>query len=93
MALKKVAVELPEELWKLAGLSPKKASAQVREYIVMALLRRAQISQGKAAKLLGVDRWELMDLMGAYEVPATQLTGEELDEELAALRQLRKRKS
>lgn len=93
MALKTVQVELPEELWELAGFSSKQASAKVREFIVMELLRRRQLSQGKAAKLLGLDRWTFMDVMGAYEVPATQLTPKELDEELEHLRQHRKRKS
>lgn len=91
MALKTVQVELPEELWELAGISPTKASAKVREFIIMELLRQAKISQGRAAQLLGVDRWELMDLMGKYEVPATQLTAAELDAQQEGLRKLRKR--
>jgi predicted HTH domain antitoxin len=90
MALKKVAVELPEELWKLAGLTPKKASAQVREILVMDLVRQAKISQGRAAELLGLDRWELMDLMGKYEVPSGPRTVDELQAELARWRRRRK---
>ncbi len=93
MALKTVQVELPEELWELAGLSPTKASAKVRELLIMELLRRTQISQGKAAELLGIDRWELMDLMGVYEVPSGPQTTAELDAELANWRKLRKSKS
>lgn len=90
MTLKKVEVELPEELWKLAGFSPAKASAKVRELLVMELLRRAQLSQGKAAELLGLDRWELMDLMAAYQVPATQLTTSELTADRQRLHKLLK---
>lgn len=92
MALKTVQVELPEELWELAGLSPQKASAKVREFIVMELLRRGQLSQGKAAKLLNLDRWALMDLMGVYEVPTGPQTIAELDAELANWRKARKPK-
>lgn len=56
MALKKVQIEIPEELLELVGVSPAKAGTKVREFIVMALLRQAKISQGKAASLLGLDR-------------------------------------
>jgi hypothetical protein len=38
-------------------------SAKVRELLMMELLRQAKISQGKAAELLGVDRWALMELI------------------------------
>ncbi len=81
MALKKVEVELPEELWDLTGIPLTRASAKLQELLVMELLRRRQLSQGKAAELLGVDRWHLMDLMAAYDVPTTDMTTAELDAE------------
>jgi hypothetical protein len=49
----------------------------------MELLRQHVISQGKAAALLGVNRWDMFDLMSRYKVPAIDLTAEELREELA----------
>lgn len=90
MALKRVEVELPEELWKLAGIPAKKASAKLQEMLVMELLRRRKLSHGKAAELLGIDRWQLMDLMAAYQVPVSTLTSSEL---AAELRHLRKRRA
>jgi len=89
MALKRVAVELPEELWELAGISPKGASAKLREMIVMDLLRRGRLSQAKAAELLGIDRWQLFELMATYDVPATILTPADLDQEQARWKRLR----
>ncbi|MBI3460422.1 UPF0175 family protein [Candidatus Acetothermia bacterium] len=90
MALKKVEIEFPEDIWERVGVSPQKVTAKAREFIVMALLRQGEISQGRAAELLGVDRWALMDLMGKYQVPATQLTAEELVAEQKRLHQYRK---
>jgi predicted HTH domain antitoxin len=92
MALKKAQVELPEELWALAGISPAKASAQLQELLVMELLRHGKLSQGRAAELLGVDRWALMEVMAAHEVPATQLTADELAEEQQRLHKFLKDK-
>ncbi|MBI1743832.1 UPF0175 family protein [Candidatus Acetothermia bacterium] len=92
MTLKKVEVELPEELWKLAGIPAKKASAKFQEILVAELVRQGKLSQGRAAELLGVDRWEIMDLLAKYDVPTTSLTEAELDCELQSLRQLRREK-
>jgi predicted HTH domain antitoxin len=56
---------------------------RMREALVMELLRRHVISQGKAAALLKVSRWDIFDVMGRYQVPAIDLTTEELKQELA----------
>jgi predicted HTH domain antitoxin len=93
MALKRVEVELPEELWKLAGISAKRANAQFREMLVMELLRRGKLSQGKAAELLGIDRWQLVDVMAAYDVPTTVLTKADLKREQAHWERLRSKRS
>ncbi len=50
----------------------------------MDLLRLDRFSEAQAAKVLGLARWELLDLMGRYDVPAVRVTVEELDRELAA---------
>jgi predicted HTH domain antitoxin len=53
-----------------------------REREVIELLRRHNISQGRAAELLGITRWDLFDLMAKYKVPAIDMTPEEVREEL-----------
>ncbi|MFN4218087.1 MAG: UPF0175 family protein [Candidatus Bipolaricaulia bacterium] len=92
MALKRAEVELPEELWELAGIPPKDASAKLQEIVVMELLRQGKLSHGKAAELLKIDRWRLMDLMATYQVPVSTLTSSELATELKHLRRRRARK-
>src|SRR3989442_15001040 len=52
---------------------------QTKAAEVMQLLRQHRISQGKAAFLLGLTRWELFDLMATYEISAIDLTPEELE--------------
>jgi predicted HTH domain antitoxin len=70
-------VELPKEIVSLLGESDRAAATSVREVVVMELLRRQQISQGKAARVLGIDRWALLDMMARHDVPAAPLTAEE----------------
>ena len=70
-------VELPEEL------KDEEVLRKGREAIVMELLRKGEISQGKAAELLEIDRHALFDLMGKYDIPAIDMTEEELEEELS----------
>jgi len=70
-------VELPEEL------KDEEVLKKGREAIVMELLRKGEISQGKAAELLEIDRHALFDLMGKYDIPAIDMTEEELEGELS----------
>lgn len=70
-------VELPEEL------KDEEVLKKGREAIVMELLRKGEISQGKAAELLEIDRHALFDLIDKYDIPAIDMTEEELEEELS----------
>lgn len=71
-------VELPEE-----SLKDKEALKKGKEAVVLELLRKGEISQGKATELLEIDRWTLFDLMAKYEIPVIDMTEEELKRELS----------
>ena len=85
MKTRTLTLELPEELVKLLG-SPEAAAAKAREALVLALLREARISQGKAAHLLGLTRWDILDLMAEHHIPSGPETPEELREEVEDMR-------
>ncbi|HHT9126414.1 MAG TPA: UPF0175 family protein [Candidatus Brocadiia bacterium] len=70
-------VDLPEE-----GLQDKEAVRKGKETIVLELLRKGKISQGKAAELLGISRHDLFDLMNKYDVPVIDMSEGELKAEL-----------
>lgn len=80
---KRFVVSLPEELFAGFGGSESEVSERVREALVMDLLRLDRLSEGQAAELLGRSRWELLDAMGRYQVPAIRIGSEELQRELA----------
>jgi len=69
-------VDLPEEL------KDEDVLRKGKEIIVLELLRKKGISQGKAAELLEIDRQALFNLMNKYDVPVISMTDKELKEEL-----------
>ena len=83
MAAKRFQVDLPEEILTRFGWTEAEVPHRVPEALVMELLRKHAISQGKAAELLGLSRWDLYDVMARYQVPAIEMTPEELTREVA----------
>jgi hypothetical protein len=55
------------------------AEQKAREAFIMVLLRHGDISAGHAAEQLGIDHWQLSELMDAYRIsPFPLQTREEL---------------
>jgi hypothetical protein len=50
----------------------------------MDLLCLDRLSEVQAPGILGVARWELLELMGRYDVAAVRMSTEALDRELAS---------
>lgn len=84
MAEKDFRVSLPQEVVGGFGWNDAEVPSRVREALVMDLLRLDRLSEAEAAKILGLARWELIQLMGRYDVPAVRMSIEDLDRELAA---------
>jgi hypothetical protein len=87
MATQTLTLEVPEELVALLG-SPEAAAAKAKESLVLGLLREARISQGQAANLLGITRWDILDLMAQHDILSGPVTAEEVRREMAVLERL-----
>ncbi|MGH2614634.1 MAG: UPF0175 family protein [Thermomicrobiales bacterium] len=76
-----ITIELPNDLVasldSLEGIEDRAWKA-----LVLDLLRDAQISQGKAARLLGVTRYDILDLMAQYHILSGPLTAEEMQRDV-----------
>ena len=70
--------DLPEE-----GLHDSEVMKKGKQTIVMEMLRKGVISQGRAAELLETDRHTLFDLMGEHHIPVIEMTDDKLKEELS----------
>ena len=86
MAARTIALELPEGLLELLG-PPDAIAGKVRETLVLDLLREAQITQGQAARLLGVTRYDTINLMALHSIPSGPETADEAERDFAAARQ------
>ena len=85
MASRVLTLDLPEDVVALLG-SPDEVGAQVKELLVVELLRRGRIGQSRAAEVLGTTRWGILELMGRYDVIQGPETAEELERDLQAVR-------
>lgn len=81
MASHAVTVDLPAELIALLG-SPEATAAKARTALVVELLRDGSVSQGQAADLLGLTRWDILDLMARWRVASGPETAEEMRHEI-----------
>jgi Uncharacterised protein family (UPF0175) len=82
VADKRFEVELPEEVLACFGWQEAEVPRKVREALVMELLRLDQLSEAQVAALLHLDRWDLLEMMGRYRVPAVRMSPDELKREL-----------
>ena len=73
-----IRVELPEEVAALLGGTAEAASDEARRAIVLDLLRQGKLSQGSAARVLGLTRHDVIDLMAAHDVPSGPSSAAEL---------------
>lgn len=86
MSTASLTIELPAEVLELLG-SVESAKAKTRQALILQLLREGEISQGFAARLLGITRYDILDLMAQDQIPSGPQTPEEIDREIqAALR-------
>lgn len=76
-------IELRAEVLALLG-SAEAASAKARQALILQLLREGEKSQGRAARLLEISRWDIMDLMAKYRIPSGPQTPEEIQAEIEA---------
>jgi predicted HTH domain antitoxin len=76
-----IAFELPTEFVKELG-SADALTAKARQALVLQLLRDAEITQGQAAILLGITRYDILDLMAEHHILSGPLTAEEMRQDI-----------
>jgi len=77
--LKSVSIEFPEEVIELYEENELKNS--VRKWSVLELVKNGKISSGKAAEILGMTKWDFMELMSEYDIPMVNFPPEELEKQ------------
>ena len=77
--MKSVSIEFPEEVVDLYGEEELKSS--IRKWSVLELVKNGKISSGKAAEILGMTKWDFMELMSEYDIPMVNFSPEELEKQ------------
>lgn len=63
----RIEIEYPEEALA-SGLDEAQIKALAREALYVRLYEQGALSSGRAAALLGMTRWDFLDLLGRYGV-------------------------
>lgn len=85
MATITITLEIPETI--LSSLDSREDIAErAWKALVLDLLRDAKISQGRAAELLGVTRYDILELMAEYRILSGPRTPEEARRDVEAAR-------
>ena len=63
--------------------TPDEMAHDVRLYAALMLSRLGKLSSGAAAEMAGLPRAMLLDLCADYDIPVSQITGDDLRRELA----------
>lgn len=89
MAMKRIEINVPETLVDYMGLDDINSEKMRNAMIVYPYVKNGTISHGKAAELLGMNKLELIQLYGSVGMPYFDETPEELEEELAMMKNFR----
>ncbi len=81
-----ITVELERELLELLHPIQGRVEDKLKEYLVLELYRRHEISSGRAAELLGMARIEFIRYASRLGIPYIDMDAQELKEEIAAAR-------
>lgn len=83
-----VQVELDQDLVAVLEELHRPVKEAARELIVLELYRQGELTSGKAAQLLGLEREDFIRQASAQGIPYFHLRGEDLRRELDASKQL-----
>jgi len=85
MPLKKLELTFPSEVLDMLTNTYQHSADVIREAAVLELYREGKLSSGKAAEILGMDRFEFIRYAGMKGIPYIRITPEELEEEIGLL--------
>ena len=88
MSLKKLELSFPSEVLAMIATTYQDDGDVIKEAAVLELYREGKISSGKAAEILGMERFEFIRYSGMKGIPYIRMTPEELEEEFKLLEKL-----
>ncbi len=78
-----LTIQIPGEVRQMLNRTSEELARDIRLYAALMLFRLGKLSSGTAAEMAGVPRVLFFDLCSDYNIPISQLTGDDLRRELA----------
>ena len=85
-----ISIDIPDELLELLG-SEDELAKEVKQSLVLDLVRSGRISRAKAAELLEINIWDLPGFLSKYRIPWFDYSEEQMEEDMATLRNLNRK--
>lgn len=86
----KVVIDIPREIEQFTVLEDKEALLVRNAMLVYPYIQNGTVSHGKAAEMLGIYKVDLITLYGKLGLPYFDETVNELEEDLLAIKEVRK---
>jgi predicted HTH domain antitoxin len=77
-----LTIHLPSEIRHMLNRTPEELARDVQLYAALMLFRLGKLSSGAAAEMAGMPRIVFLDLCAEYDIPVSQITGDDLHREL-----------
>ncbi len=85
MPLKTIQLFFPSDVLELLSTTYQDNAEIIKEAAVLEFYREGKISSGKAAEILGMERFEFIRYAGRKGIPFIRISPEELEEEVRLL--------
>ncbi len=87
-----VNLRLPKDLLESLNIPETQLEAHILELVALELFRQERISTGKVAELLGISKWEFIQLLAQHKILYFSESSAELTAEVATAQTVFERK-
>jgi predicted HTH domain antitoxin len=77
-----VSIHLPDGILQKLDRTPEELARDIQLYAALMVFRLGKLASGAAAEMAGLPRVAFLDLCAEYDIPVSQITGEDLRREL-----------
>ena len=77
-----LTIPIPGEIREMLNRTTEEMARDMRLYTALMLFQQGKLSSGAAAEMAGVPRVMFLDLCAEYDIPVSQISGNDLRREL-----------
>ena len=89
----RVQLDFPVDILGALDVTQSQLAARMKELIVLELYRERHVSSGKAAELLGMTKYQFVQVAAQHDIPYFDQSADEVTAEVAASEQAGRRRA